>query len=67
MFLKEYQRLLNLDDWRAELANLPGDYALPDDRLLIAQFQTETAGCVAPRKFDNRACEMKRMWVRPRV
>jgi phosphoglycolate phosphatase-like HAD superfamily hydrolase len=65
--LKEYQRLINLGDWRAELANLPDDYAPPDGCLLIAQFQTETAGCVALRKFNNRACEMKRMWVRSRV
>jgi hypothetical protein len=63
--LKEYQRLINLHDWRAELANLPGDYALPDGRLLIAQFQTETAGCVALRKFNNRTCEMKRKWSAP--
>jgi putative acetyltransferase len=49
-----------------ELANLPGDYAPPDGRLLLVLSGKETAGCVGLRRFNNCACEMKRMWVRPK-
>jgi RimJ/RimL family protein N-acetyltransferase len=49
-----------------ELANLPGDYAPPDGRLLLVLGGKETAGSVALRRFNNCACEMKRMWVRPK-
>jgi putative acetyltransferase len=56
-----------------ELAALPGSYAEPAGAVLLA-FEKETpAGCVAlkPLKLDQpahiheRACEMKRLWVRP--
>jgi ribosomal protein S18 acetylase RimI-like enzyme len=49
-----------------ELANLPGDYAPPDGLLRLVPSGKETAGCVAVRRFNNCACEMKRMWVRPK-
>jgi GNAT superfamily N-acetyltransferase len=66
---KEYAAWLGIDlsfqKFDDELANLPGDYAPPDGRLLLAQCGTETAGCVALRRFNDGACEMKRMWVRP--
>lgn len=69
ILFKEYATWLAIDlsfqNFDEELANLPGDYAPPDGRLLLAQCGTETAGCVALRRFQNRACEMKRMWVRP--
>ena len=32
-----------------ELANLPGDYAPPDGRLLLAIEEDELAGCIAMR------------------
>src|SRR5437870_10547082 len=41
-----------------------GEYAPPDGRLLLALRGNETAGCVALRRFKDRTCEMKRMWVR---
>src|SRR5579864_195701 len=48
-----------------ELAGLPGDYAPPDGRLLIAANEHGPAGCVALHKIENEICEMKRLYVRP--
>lgn len=49
-----------------ELAGLPGDYAAPHGRLLLAFWEGKLAGCVALHAFgSDRACEMKRLYVRP--
>jgi putative acetyltransferase len=48
-----------------ELAMLPAKYALPDGDLLLARLDGEPAGCVALRRLDDRACEMKRMYLYP--
>jgi putative acetyltransferase len=50
-------------DFQEELESLPGKYAKPAGRLLLALFDGEPAGCVALRKIDDQACEMKRMFV----
>lgn len=49
-----------------ELATLPGVYAPPRGRLLLARVQGQPAGCVALRAVDDEHCEMKRMFVYPR-
>ncbi|HEU5164132.1 MAG TPA: GNAT family N-acetyltransferase [Chitinophagaceae bacterium] len=46
-----------------ELASLPGKYAMPKGRLLLAFYNNQPAGCVALRQLDDRSCEMKRMFV----
>jgi ribosomal protein S18 acetylase RimI-like enzyme len=49
-----------------ELKTLPGKYTPPDGRLLIAYTDEELAGCIALRKLDDRTCEMKRLFIRPK-
>ncbi len=44
-----------------EVAQLPDGY----DALLVAWLDGEPAGCIGVRRFDDRACEMKRLYVRP--
>src|ERR1051326_7359510 len=65
---REYQAWLQIDlcfqNFESELAHLPGDYAMPDGRLLLAFNESELAGCVALRKLDDDTCEMKRLFLR---
>jgi len=49
-----------------ELAELPGDYAPPEGRLLLVECETQIAGCVALHKLAPGICEMKRLYLRPR-
>jgi putative acetyltransferase len=48
-----------------ELAHLPGGYAPPEGRLLLAEYEGQLAGCVALHKLENRIAEMKRLYIRP--
>lgn len=66
---REYQRWVDepccFASFEQELAGLPGDYAPPAGRLLLASEAGAPAGCAALRRLDAKTGEMKRLYVRP--
>lgn len=65
---RDYQRELGVDlcfqNFEAELASLPGKYAPPEGRLLIAWNEAVALGCVAIRPWNGEVCELKRLYIR---
>lgn len=65
----EYEKSVGVDlcfqGFAEEVDGLPGDYAPPRGRLLVAYDGGAAAGCVALRPLDQNSCEMKRLYVRP--
>lgn len=57
---------LEYQGFSAELAALPSPYEPASGALLLARIGSDTAGCVALRRLDDRTGEMKRLYVRTR-
>lgn len=65
----EYSQSLEVDlcfqGFAEELTRLPGDYARPAGRLMLAFDEKQAIGCGALRPIGGSTCEMKRLYVRP--
>jgi ribosomal protein S18 acetylase RimI-like enzyme len=65
---REYAAWLKVDyclqDFEAELADLPGKYAPPGGGLWLARVDGRVAGTIAFWPLDDGTCEMRRFWVR---
>ena len=67
---EEYVHMLDImiyfETFDEELSTLPGEYALPHGRLLLARCDGEAIGCVAVRPLTEGRCELKRLYVKPK-
>ncbi len=66
---REYEASLSVDlcfqDFEAEVAELPGAYAHPQGRLLLARRAGAPVGCIALKPLAATDGEMKRLYVCP--
>jgi enamine deaminase RidA (YjgF/YER057c/UK114 family)/GNAT superfamily N-acetyltransferase len=53
------------ENFEEEMAGLPGAYAQPSGRLLLATYEGEAAGCVALKSLEQGRAELKRLYVPP--
>jgi GNAT superfamily N-acetyltransferase len=58
---------LDFQDYESEFAHLPGKYAEPNGRVLLAWQHGSVVGCAALRRVNGSTCELKRVYVRPRA
>ncbi len=64
-YIKELDEDLSFQGFDEELQNLPGEYRQPEGSLYLAFLDNMPVGCIAMRRIDAEACEMKRLFVEP--
>jgi len=57
---------LTFQNFEQELIHIADIYTPPEGALLLAKQDGIPAGCVGLRKMEDRRCEMKRLYVRPK-
>ena len=63
---KELDFIDGKDSFYEKLKKFPGEeYEKPNGVFIVVYYNDKPAGCVGLRRFDNTACEMKRMYLRP--
>lgn len=69
ILFKEYSKIEGAEvcfvSFERELENLQKVYAPPKGIMLIVYDDNMPIGCVAIKAFDDNACDMKRLYVRP--
>ena len=66
-FLPDANQAPTFQGLEQELTALPGIYAPPAGRLLLAIHDGQPAGCIALKSHDAKTGELKRLYVRPRL
>jgi ribosomal protein S18 acetylase RimI-like enzyme len=64
-FASSIEADLEFQDFKQELAALPGPYGPPDGRLLIWEEDEGVGGCVALCNLGEGVGELRRLWVSP--
>lgn len=62
---RKFAKYLELQNYDQELEHLEQKYGEPGGRLYLAYVDGALAGCIALRRIDDDACELKRLYVRP--
>ena len=63
LYMSELNRNLDFQDFDEELKHLEQKYAQPQGIILVAQNKNkDIVGCVAFQTFDEKKCEMKRLF-----
>ena len=60
-----FQNYLDIQHYDEEINHLEEKYGMPFGRLYLAYCDGEAAGCIGLKKFNEKNCEMKRLYVRP--
>lgn len=64
-YINTLQRDLSFQNLDAELADLKTKYIPPYGKVLVAVADEKVVGCVAYHRYNNKRCEMKRLYVMP--
>ena len=56
---------LGFQDFEQEMASLPGKYARPHGRLLVAIIDQQVVGCIGLRQLFDQSGEIKRLYIKP--